>query len=72
MSRRRRRAFTLVELLVVIGILVVLVALLLPAVTGARENARRVRCAANLHNMAVALRVYAGENRGRPRSGGPS
>jgi prepilin-type N-terminal cleavage/methylation domain-containing protein/prepilin-type processing-associated H-X9-DG protein len=63
--RFRRRAFTLVELLVVIGIIAVLVALLLPVVANAREAGRRVRCAANLHGFAVALRVYANENRGR-------
>jgi prepilin-type N-terminal cleavage/methylation domain-containing protein len=61
----RRRAFTLVELLVVIGIIAVMVAILLPAVMNAREHARRVRCAANLHNIAAAVRVYAEESRGR-------
>jgi prepilin-type N-terminal cleavage/methylation domain-containing protein/prepilin-type processing-associated H-X9-DG protein len=53
-----KRGFTLVELLVVIAIIGVLVALLLPAVQAARESARRVQCANNLHQVGVAMQTY--------------
>lgn len=58
---RKTNAFTLVELLVVIAIIGMLVAILLPAVNGAREAGRRTTCKNNLRQQAVALRSYAAQ-----------
>jgi prepilin-type N-terminal cleavage/methylation domain-containing protein len=61
---RLRHAFTLVELLVVTGVIALLIAILLPAASRARESANRAACAANLHNLGVAAVAFAAENRG--------
>ena len=58
------RGFTLVELLVVISVVALLIALLLPAVKKAREAARIVQCASNLHQLSIGLHSYAPENLG--------
>ena len=65
--------FTLVELLIVVAIIAVLLALLLPALSLARENAWRAECAAHLHNNGAALTAYAVDHDGQlPVFFGPS
>jgi prepilin-type N-terminal cleavage/methylation domain-containing protein len=62
---RKRGGFTLVELLVVISIIALLVSILLPALGRAREQARRVVCAANLNQGMMCIRMYSFEENGR-------
>lgn len=64
-ARSRRRAFSLLELLVVLGVTWLLIALLMPAFSRLRESARRVACASNMHQIAIALESYARDHRNR-------
>jgi prepilin-type N-terminal cleavage/methylation domain-containing protein/prepilin-type processing-associated H-X9-DG protein len=68
---RRRPAFTVVELLVVIGIVAVLLAIALPAVQAARESARRTRCRNNLKQLGMAVQAYHDVCHTLPVSVGP-
>jgi len=60
--RRNQRAFTLIEMLVVIGIILILAAMLLPALSRAKDQANRITCVNNLHQLQMSAQMYADEN----------
>jgi type II secretory pathway pseudopilin PulG len=80
MSRAERVAFTLIELLIVISIVAMLIALLLPAVKKAKENARQIKCASQLHQIHIGVTTAAHDHGGlllrhpllKSDNGGPS
>ncbi len=61
----KRHGFTLIEMLVVLGILAVLTAVLFPVFASVRENARRATCQSNLHQMGLTTQQYLQENDGQ-------
>lgn len=58
---RKKASFTLIEMLIVIAIIAILMALVLPAASGARRRAQAVKCAANLRQIGIAIKTYAND-----------
>ena len=70
-ANRNRGGFTLVELLVVIGIIAVLIGILIPVLSRAREQSKRVACLSNLRTLGQAMLMYANNHRDRLPNGNP-
>ncbi len=64
-KQKTRRAFTLVELLVVVSIIALLIAILLPSLKRARNQAKDVKCRANMHQIGISVNYYSADNQDR-------
>ena len=69
-ARKPSRGFTLIELLVVIAIIAILASLLLPTLTRAQEQGRRIKCTSNQKQLALTWLMYAGDNNDKLVSNG--
>ena len=66
----KKEQFTLIELLVVIAIIAILAAILMPALSSARERAKTSNCVNNLKTLAFAMQQYADNNNGKAKAFG--